>query len=39
MEGVGHLPDLYAMRRDGSDVTPLTRTKTWESTPDWSPGD
>ena len=37
MEGVDHLPDLFAMRRDGSDVTPLTRTSEWESTPDWGP--
>ncbi len=37
MEGVDHLPDLFAIRRDGSDLTPLTRTSTWESAPDWSP--
>jgi TolB protein len=37
MEGVGHLPDLFVMGRDGSDVSPITRTPQWESAPDWSP--
>lgn len=39
MEGVDHLPDLFVMRRDGSDVTPITRSSEWESAPDWAPGD
>jgi Tol biopolymer transport system component len=39
MEGVDHLPDLFVMRRDGTDVTPITRTSTWESAPDWAPAD
>ena len=37
MTGVGELPDLFVTRADGSDLTPLTRTEAWESTPDWSP--
>lgn len=37
MTGVGNLPDLFLMRRDGSDLTPLTSTPEWESAPDWSP--
>lgn len=34
--GVDDLPDLYVMRRDGSDLTPLTRTPVWDSAPSWS---
>jgi Tol biopolymer transport system component len=37
MTGVDELPDLYLMRRDGSHLTPLTRTPEWDSAPDWSP--
>jgi hypothetical protein len=37
MTGDADLPDLYLMRRDGTDLTPLTRTPEWESAPDWSP--
>jgi TolB protein len=36
MTGVEEQPDLYVMRRDGSDVTPLTRTPEWDSAPAWS---
>ncbi len=35
--GVEGLPDLYVMRRDGSELTPLTRTPVWDSAPAWSP--
>ena len=35
--GVEDNPDLYLMRRDGSDLTPLTQTPVWDSAPDWSP--
>ena len=37
MTGVEERPDLYLMRRDGSDVTPLTRTPEWDSAPAWKP--
>ncbi len=37
MTGKGELPDLYVTRRDGSDLSPLTRTPEWESAPDWGP--
>jgi TolB protein len=37
MTGVEEQPDLYVMRRDGSDRTPLTRTPEWDSAPAWSP--
>ena len=36
--GLEGLPDLYVMRRDGSELTPLTRTPVWDSAPAWSPG-
>jgi TolB protein len=35
--GVGGNADLYVMRSDGSGVRPLTRTKFWDSAPDWGP--
>lgn len=34
--GVGGNDDIYVMRADGSDVTPVTRTQTWESAPAWA---
>lgn len=36
--GVAGLPDIYVMRRDGSDLTPITQTPVWDSAPDWSRG-
>ena len=35
--GVGDTYDVWAMRVDGSDMHPITRTKTWDSAPDWGP--
>jgi len=33
--GVGGNADLFLMRPDGSSMHPITRTKLWESAPDW----
>jgi TolB protein len=33
----GRLPDLYTMATDGSDVQRVTRTRQWDSRPDWGP--
>ncbi|MEN3282975.1 MAG: hypothetical protein V7607_4115 [Solirubrobacteraceae bacterium] len=35
--GVGDTYDVWAMRVDGSDMHPITRTTTWDSAPDWGP--
>jgi Tol biopolymer transport system component len=35
--GVGGNDDIYVMRPDGSAITPVTRTQTWESAPAWGP--
>ena len=35
--GVSGQPDIYVMRTDGRDLTPLTQTPEWDSAPDWSP--
>jgi hypothetical protein len=35
--GVGHTYDVWAMRVDGSDMHPITRTTAWDSAPDWGP--
>ena len=35
--GVGGNADLFIMRADGTDNRPLTRTKLWDSAPDWGP--
>lgn len=35
--GVGGTYDVWAMRVDGSDAHPITRTTTWDSAPDWGP--
>lgn len=35
--GVGGNADLFLMRPDGSDKHPITRTKLWDSAPDWGP--
>ena len=36
-DGVAGNADLYVMRADGSGRHRVTRTKTWESAPDWGP--
>lgn len=36
-QGVDFTPDVFVMRSDGSDKHPLTRTKLWDSAPDWGP--
>ena len=28
-------PDVFVMRADGTGITPVTRTKNWEGTPQW----
>jgi len=33
----GSRPDIYTMARDGSALRRLTRTRSWERSPDWSP--
>ena len=35
--GVGGNADLFVMRPDGSGIHPITRTKLWDSAPDWGP--
>jgi TolB protein len=35
--GVGGNADLFVMRRDGTGIHPITRTKLWDSAPDWGP--
>jgi TolB protein len=35
MMGVEGEADVYTMRADGTGVTPLTRTRQWDSAPDW----
>ena len=35
--GVGGTYDIWAMRVNGSDRHPITRTKSWDSAPDWGP--
>jgi TolB protein len=35
--GVGDTWDVWASRIDGTNVRPITRTKTWDSAPDWGP--
>ncbi|WP_028064751.1 TolB family protein [Solirubrobacter soli] len=34
-DGIDGNADLYLMRADGSENRPLTRTKLWDSAPDW----
>jgi Tol biopolymer transport system component len=36
-DGVGGNADLYVMKADGTANQPLTRTKAWDSAPDWGP--
>jgi len=33
--GIGGQADLYLMRRNGKGIRPLTRTRLWDSAPDW----
>jgi TolB protein len=35
--GVGGNADVYVMRTDGTGKHPVTRTKLWDSAPDWGP--
>ena len=35
--GVDGQADVFVMRADGSDNQPVTRTKLWDSAPDWGP--
>ena len=28
-------PDVFTMNSDGTNITPITRTKNWEGTPNW----
>jgi TolB protein len=35
--GVDGLPDVFVMRADGSGLRPVTRTRSWDSAPDWGP--
>ena len=35
--GVGGNDDVYVMHADGTDITPVTRTPTWDSAPAWGP--
>jgi TolB protein len=36
-EGVAGNADVFAMNADGTDLHPITRTKLWDSAPDWGP--
>jgi TolB protein len=36
-DGVDGNADVFAMRADGTGSRPITRTKAWDSAPDWSP--
>src|SRR5262245_20903169 len=35
--GLGGQPDVWVMHADGSQMRPVTRTKAWDSAPDWGP--
>ncbi|HYZ61994.1 MAG TPA: hypothetical protein VE650_06025 [Acetobacteraceae bacterium] len=35
--GVGGSADIFVMRADGTSSRPMTRTKQWDSAPDWGP--
>jgi len=35
--GRGGLPDLFAIRPDGTGLRQITRTAVWDSAPDWGP--
>jgi TolB protein len=36
-DGTGGQPDIVVMRSDGTGGIPVTRTKAWDSAPDWGP--
>jgi TolB protein len=36
-DGVGGNADIFVMRADGTGNQPVTRTKLWDSAPDWGP--
>jgi Tol biopolymer transport system component len=31
------LPDVLTMRVDGTHITPVTRERNWDGSPDWGP--
>jgi TolB protein len=35
MDGLGALPDVWTMNRDGTGMRAVTRTTVWDSAPDW----
>jgi Tol biopolymer transport system component len=35
--GIGGQADIFVMRSDGTGIRQVTRTKLWESAPDWGP--
>jgi TolB protein len=37
LDGRGGVPDVYVMRANGTGVRPVTRTRAWDSAPDWGP--
>jgi TolB protein len=37
LTGIGRQADIYVMRANGTDVRPVTRTRLWDTTPDWGP--
>jgi TolB protein len=37
LTGIGRQADVYVMRADGTHARPVTRTRLWDTTPDWGP--
>ena len=35
--GVDNNADIFVMRADGTGTQPVTRSKLWDSAPDWGP--
>jgi TolB protein len=35
--GLGGQPDVWVMHADGGHMRPVTRTRSWDSAPDWGP--
>lgn len=35
MDGLGRLPEIWTMNRDGTGLRAVTRTRVWDSAPDW----